>query len=226
MWCERCGAQLATGQGKCEYCGAIQHHPTSRQAEAQPGDRQMFERVKQSPAWANRNSPERQARLPEMSALATTAPLFILGVFIAISGVIAVGALLMSGIFGVVGFGMGGALGGGLALIPIFMAIVPIGFVVFGIFAFTKMRRKMTDFKHAPILSHAALITGKRTQVSGGSGDSSATTRYFVTAEFEDGQRNELTAMTPDLYGRVCEGDAGVLFVRDRFALDFDHVRA
>ena len=30
--------------------------------------------------------------------------------------------------------------------------------------------------------------------------------------------------MAPDLYGRVSEGDAGVVFVRGNFALDFDRV--
>ena len=30
--------------------------------------------------------------------------------------------------------------------------------------------------------------------------------------------------MTPDLYARVSEGDAGVLFVRNRHALDFDRL--
>ena len=64
----------------------------------------------------------------------------------------------------------------------------------------------------------------KRTAVSGGSGNTSATTSYHLTAEFEDGNRAEFQPIHAELYGRLVEGDAGVLFSRAWVALDFDRV--
>jgi len=104
------------------------------------------------------------------------------------------------------------------------MAVVPIGFVVLGFFLMTKILRQTKDFKEAGVEAEAAIIVGKRTQVSGGGKNSSASTSYFVTAEFEDGRRKEYHLMTPTLYGEVSDDDAGVLFVRNKFALDFDRV--
>ncbi len=74
------------------------------------------------------------------------------------------------------------------------------------------------------MLARPAVIVAKRMAVSGGSGDSSASTSYYLTAEFEDGTREEYQPMTPALYGRVAEDDAGVLFTRSSLALDFDRV--
>ena len=68
------------------------------------------------------------------------------------------------------------------------------------------------------------IIAGKRTAVSGGGKNSSATTSYFVTAEFQDGRREEFATLTPQVYSKVAEEDAGVLFLRDQYALDFDRV--
>jgi len=46
----------------------------------------------------------------------------------------------------------------------------------------------------------------------------------FITAQFDDGRRDEFALTTPDLHGKVIQGDAGVLFVRSTFVLDFDRV--
>ncbi|MCX7426948.1 MAG: DUF2500 family protein [Planctomycetia bacterium] len=83
---------------------------------------------------------------------------------------------------------------------------------------------EVREFQSAPVLAQAAIVVGKRTCLSGGSGNSSATTSYHLTAEFEDGARAEFQATRPDLYGCVSEGDAGVLFSRASVALDFDRV--
>ncbi|WP_046174514.1 DUF2500 domain-containing protein [Domibacillus indicus] len=56
-----------------------------------------------------------------------------------------------------------------------------------------------------------AVVTGKRTEISGGSGDSAARTRYFVTYEDEEtGGRIELK-VSGKTYGMTAEGDRGEL---------------
>ena len=224
MRCESCGAQMPRGQTTCEYCGSTWDRvvPTAVAARGISGD--LFDQIRQSPAWANRNSSLRRDSLPQMPALAAVVPFLIFAGFIVVSAFIAVMALVMSGAFGFTGARMGGPLGGGIALVPAFMALVPAGFVVLGVVMFRKHRKTLTDFRNALTESHPALIASKRTQVSGGGRNSSTSTSYFLTAQFEDGRREELALMTPDLYSRVSEGDAGVLFVRGRFALDFDRV--
>ncbi|MCZ7667005.1 MAG: DUF2500 family protein [Chloroflexi bacterium] len=143
-----------------------------------------------------------------MPTLAAVAPFLICAGFIVVSAFIAVMALVMSGVFGFAGVRMGGPLGGGIALVPAFMALMPAGFVVLGVVMFRNIARCSPTFA-TPTESHPALIVGKRTQVSGGGRNSSASTSYFFTAQFEDGRREELALMTPDLYSRVSEGDAG-----------------
>ncbi|NLE37166.1 MAG: DUF2500 domain-containing protein [Pirellulaceae bacterium] len=104
------------------------------------------------------------------------------------------------------------------------MSVVPVGFVVLGVVMLAKAIRKARQYGEAPLEAHPALIVAKRTEVSGGSGDSSASTSYYLTAEFEDGRRAEFLPARPELFGRVAEGDAGVLFTRTDVALDFDRV--
>ncbi len=191
-------------------------------AVAPSKDRDVFARIRQSPAWAERHSPLRQARLPQMSPLATVAPILFLVIFIMAAGFIGMMMLGMAGT--AAGFSRMGPMGGGFALMPAFMALVPGGFIVLGVFMLAKHVKSTGAFRSAPIQSHAAIIAGKRTQVSGGGQNSSASTTYYITAEYENGRRDEFATMTHDLYARVSEGDAGVLFVRNRYALDFDRL--
>jgi hypothetical protein len=100
-------------------------------------------------------------------------------------------------------------------------ALVPL--VIFGLIIAASFR-KTRGYRQAPVWARAAVLVGKPTEVAGGSGESGATTRYFLTAECEDATRGEFEALTPDLYGRLVEGDAGVLFTRAAYALDFDRV--
>jgi hypothetical protein len=189
MRCESCGAQLPNGQTNCEYCGSTWDRAIPAEAVDGPSEGNPFDQIKQSAAWAARNSPSRQASLPRMPVLAAIAPMIFFVIFIGGAGFMAFMMLGVAGIFGAVGFSHGGAFGAGVSIIPAFMAIVPIGFIVLGVFMFLKFRTKMTDFQNSPTRAHAALIAGKRTQVSGGGQNSSASTSYFITAEFEDGRR-------------------------------------
>ncbi|MFD2612848.1 DUF2500 domain-containing protein [Paenibacillus gansuensis] len=76
----------------------------------------------------------------------------------------------------------------------------------------------------SPILNIEAKIISKRYEVWGGSGDSSASTSYFVTFEQTDGTRTEFAVANTE-YGLLAEGDIGTLsyqgtryhhFVRNR----------
>jgi hypothetical protein len=119
---------------------------------------------------------------------------------------------------------MSGSFGRGFSLIPCVAVICPLAFVGLGVALGVTFFKKMRHYEESPVVARAALIVSKRLSVSGGSGDSSASTSYFVTAEFEDGSREEFQAMTPQLYGRLAERDAGVLFTRATLAVDFDRV--
>ncbi len=223
MKCQSCGADVKPGEAVCQFCGSSMRLP-----ETQPSNtasrQDEFERIKRSPEYQRRDSVQRHDALPKVSALAQAIPMAIIVVFIGVSGFIAFMAMVMAGLFGFIGLGVAGPLGAGFSIIPLIMAVVPIGFVGLGIFLFTRVRKKFCEFRDAPIHTAAAVIIGKRTQVSGGSGDSSATTAYFITVELEDGARKEFGLMTPDLYARVAEDDVGVLFSRATIALDFDRV--
>ncbi len=158
-----------------------------------------------------------------MPVLAQVFPVVFFVLFIGVAGFIAISALGVSGAVGAVGFGMHPA-GGIFGLFGFLFALVPIGFVVLGVVLMKKHLDKIGGFHQADVEGEAAIIVGKRTAVSGGGGDSSVSTSYFLTAEFPDGWRREFATLVPELYAKVAEGDAGVLFTRDSFALDFDRV--
>ncbi|WP_082596025.1 DUF2500 domain-containing protein [Paenibacillus sp. Soil750] len=62
----------------------------------------------------------------------------------------------------------------------------------------------------SPVLRRDAIVITKRTKVWGGSEDSSASTSYFVTFEFDDRSRLELQ-LSGSEYGLIAEGDRGKL---------------
>lgn len=62
----------------------------------------------------------------------------------------------------------------------------------------------------SPVESRSCTVVGKRTRVSGGAGDTSASTSYYVTFEFEDRRRLELR-VGANQYGYLIEGDKGTL---------------
>jgi hypothetical protein len=72
----------------------------------------------------------------------------------------------------------------------------------------------------SPLLSRPSKVVAKRTEVWGGSGDSSASTRYYVTFEFDDRSRLELQ-LKGSQYGLLAEGDRGTLKYQGTRFLDF-----
>lgn len=199
MKCSSCGAEIPQGTIVCEFCGsAIDMPQHALAASAHAG---IFAKVLGSREYQGRNSAERLAELPKLSAMETAIPVVFFGIFITASG-------FMTVMFA--------------AMVP-FAAIVPAGFVVIGVLLLIKTLGKVKQISAAGVLARAAIVATKRTAVSGGSGDSSAHTSYHVTFEFEDGRRGEY-AVPGKLYAELAERDAGVLFSRADWVQAFDRV--
>lgn len=62
----------------------------------------------------------------------------------------------------------------------------------------------------APILTVPAILISKRTSTSGGAGDTSVSTFYYLTFEYENGERAEFRVQGQE-YGMLVEGDTGLL---------------
>lgn len=212
MKCPSCGANTPVDAVVCAYCETRLVSPETSSRAA------MFERIRNSREYLNRERPERVDSLPRMGmAEKMIAPIF-LGVFVMASAFIFLMMVGMSGVFA----GLG--LGSGFSLVPLFMAIVPLGFIVIGITSKIYAWKQINAADSAPLVTRPAFVTGKRTQVSGGGQNSSASTQYYATFEDESGQRDEFRLWGGTMYARLSDGDAGVLFLRGNLAVDFDRV--
>lgn len=218
MKCRSCGADNPSSAVACGHCNS--HLPLSGESEKQA----VFARIKSSGEYADRESPQRHARLPKPSTLHKAMLTVFFIVFIGGSAVMCVFAVGMAGVFGIFGSQVGDGFGAAIGLVPLLMALMPLGFVVGGFFLMRQMRKKMHAVEHDPVQAIPVVVVDKRTHVSGGSGDSSTSTQYFITCENEDGERNEYLVWDGKLYGRVQADDAGILFVRAGYGLDFDRV--
>src|SRR5690606_19298112 len=98
---------------------------------------------------------------------------------------------------------------------------VPLGMAMLGVFLFAAIWKKMRKWNSSPIEAIPVIVVDKRTEVSGGE---RARARYFVTCETEDGARHEYSVWDGGLYGRMAVQDAGIIYVRADFVLDFDRV--
>lgn len=91
--------------------------------------------------------------------------------------------------------------------------VIAIGFaVVIAIFIVAAARGTMQWSRNnaSPVETIPATVTGKRTSVSGGQGDSGASTWYHATFELTDRSRVELQLSAKD-YAQLAEGDRGQL---------------
>lgn len=223
MKCPGCGADIAANAAECSFCGS-----TQRSAETKDGTdaskAAIFAKVKSSPEYEQRQSDDRVARLPRITGVHKAIGLLFPILFIGVSGFIAVMALGMSGLFGIIGFKVGGAGGTAMSIIPAVFSILPMGFVVLGFFLLLQRKKKLASFEDDPLAATPVLVVDKRTHVWGGHGDSSAQTHYFVTCEAEDGNREEYQVWDGKMYGGMSAGDAGILFARAGYGLDFDRV--
>ncbi|WP_427108881.1 DUF2500 domain-containing protein [Lysinibacillus xylanilyticus] len=85
-------------------------------------------------------------------------------------------------------------------------------FIVFGVIAFTIIKGVLQWSKNnnEPLLTVPAKVVTKRSNTSGGSGNSSAHTSYYVTFEVQSGDRLELKMDGRD-YGQLADDDFGLL---------------
>ncbi|MCO6455406.1 MAG: DUF2500 domain-containing protein [Pirellulaceae bacterium] len=216
MKCPSCGGESELAAAVCGYCGSALPRPAAEDKLA------TFRRLKASPEFARSGLAERHEQLPKYEP----AHKLLLGgffvVFIGGSLVAFVVTLAMALGFGFAGsrFGRGGAL---FSLVPLLMALAPLGFVLLGVFGYRALRQKMHRIESAPVEALPVIVVDKRTHVSGG-GDTSTTSSYFATCETEDGDRRECQLWDASLYSKLVLGDAGILFLRAGYGLDFDRV--
>jgi hypothetical protein len=93
--------------------------------------------------------------------------------------------------------------------VPMFIGII--FFLVFGLIIFTIIKGISTwsNNNQQPRVNAQAKVVTKRTSVHGG-GETNAHNSYFVTFEFESGDRLELKVNGQE-YGQLVEGDKGEL---------------
>lgn len=117
--------------------------------------------------------------------------------------------------FGEPSFGMMDTFG------TLFFAIVFIFIVSIFIFVIGKSITTWSKNNNSPQLTVPAHVVTKRTETSGGSGDSSASTWYYVTFEVQSGDRMELPLRGHE-FGLIAEGDKGLLTFQGTRYLGFD----
>lgn len=97
--------------------------------------------------------------------------------------------------------------------VPIFFIIVAgIMITIISVMAYgiIKGLRSWSSNNAAEIVTQRCKVVDKRTEVWGGSGDSSANTNYYITFEFQDNTRKELHVQA-NYYGLITVGDQGEL---------------
>lgn len=73
---------------------------------------------------------------------------------------------------------------------------------------------------NSEVITKKCRVVDKRTEVWGGSGDSSASTSYYITFEFEDHSRTELQ-LNGNEFGLIVVGDRGELTYQGTRFKDF-----
>lgn len=118
----------------------------------------------------------------------------------------------------------GGFLGGAPPLFSFFFTVIAL--VIGGtiLYAIINGIRVWSKNNAAERMTEEARVLARRTYVSGGSGDSSARTSYYITFEHADGQRTELQLKAED-YGLIVEGDRGILSYQGTRFLGFERLR-
>ncbi|MFC4353948.1 DUF2500 domain-containing protein [Chryseomicrobium palamuruense] len=103
----------------------------------------------------------------------------------------------------------------------LFIAIVFIIVISTFIFVIGKSITTWSKNNNSPKLTVPAHIVTKRTETSGGAGDSSANTWYYVTFEVQSGDRMELPLRGHE-FGQLAEGDKGLLTFQGTRYINFE----
>ncbi|MBW4601631.1 MAG: DUF2500 domain-containing protein [Calothrix sp. FI2-JRJ7] len=112
-------------------------------------------------------------------------------------------------------------------IVPIFSLIFPIFVIgifatVFGLLGFAIYKGISTAAynRKQPIISREAKVVSKRQHVSGGGGNGSTSTSYYITFEFTDSSREEL-GLSGREYALIAEGDKGTLYSQGTWFKEF-----
>ena len=108
---------------------------------------------------------------------------------------------------------------------PIVVSIFIGLFFLLFIASITKGIKNWSSNNAAPELSEECTAVTKRTRVRGGSGDMSSSTDYYVTFEFQNGERKELE-VKGEQYGLIVEGDRGKLVYQGTRFKSFERLPA
>jgi hypothetical protein len=101
----------------------------------------------------------------------------------------------------------------GMEMFDIISFIIPIFFILVGgiiLFTIIKGIKTWSYNNTQPRLNVDAIVVSKRLKVSGGGEDHHSSTWYYLTFQFESGDRIEF-AVNGQEYGLLTEGDAGKL---------------
>lgn len=104
---------------------------------------------------------------------------------------------------------------------PPFFALFFLLVASFIVFTIIKSGAQWNKNNNSPKLSVPAQVVTKRSNTRGGSGDSSASTSYYVTFQVESGDRMELQ-MSGKEYGMLAEDDLGILTFQGTRFLSFE----
>ena len=207
--CTECGARPKGLDDRfCAFCGA--ELPRTAADPARPSAQRdaRFELARRLPAFdrAMQREPDTTGVVAG-GAFSVIFLLFFAGVALSIGGF---GCSMSSHT------GLGG---------PGIFAIVPVGMALFALFAAAKSGSQAARVATSPTERRLALVRDERTRVSGGGKNSSASTTYYVTLEYEDGSREE-HRVGSRAAGRVSPGDVGVAFERAGILVDFETLDA
>lgn len=110
-----------------------------------------------------------------------------------------------------------------------FQSFNTIFFIVFGLIVFVIIMGIVKTIgaglsnQAAERVQRSCKVVDKRTRVRGGSGDFSASTYYYITFEFDGGERVELEVKDTD-FGMIVIGDCGELHYKGTRFLEFVRV--
>ena len=201
--CTECGARAKGHEDHyCSYCGTA--FPRAAPPVPRPSDTRAarFEVAKRSPAYLRALRHEPAAGHFVAGAACNTVFLI---VFIGVG-------LMISGVWHIVGSGFGGAFPA--------ISLLPLAMVGFAVFLGVKTIGRAAAVLGSPTEHNLVLVRDKRFEVRGGGGNSSASTHYYATLEYEDGTRRE-HEVDGKVASRIAPGDIGVACKRGGILLDF-----
>ncbi|MCC9605749.1 hypothetical protein LOC68_21385 [Blastopirellula sp. JC732] len=198
MKCASCSADVAPHSLQCEYCGSYVEQESPSIGQRNVGLReQIFACIKNSPQFSDLAQNRRRKRPPNRQEewRRVLSPVTYCYYFVAFLIYLA------------------------FAIGPYF--VIPIAILAIVVILGLAMTAKLPPIPTAPkslAQMSPAIVVNKRQEVRG---RQKQVTCQFVTFEFEDGRRQELSVWDPGLFRQLANQEAGVLFRHGRVATDF-----